>query len=258
MSLDAMLQLVPAFVLVFFRLAGMMLAAPLFGTGRVPKRVRLMFALVLAAGMLPSIPPLARLPETTWQLTAGIAGELVFGLAIGTALNFVFVAVHWAGEIIGQQMGLGLGQVFDPQLGQAGSVVSDLYYLLTLVIFLVINGHHAFLRGVHASFTSLPLMSLGIDRNLLDLVVGLLGAATNIALRLAAPMLVTMLVTDVVLGFISKTIPQVNVMTAGLSLRSVVGMIVLILGLALSSQVIENGFVESMRRIGGALSAGQL
>jgi flagellar biosynthesis protein FliR len=253
MSLDQMLHLVPAFVLVFFRVAGMLMASPLFGTARIPRRVRLMFALVLAAAMVPAIPLPARLPESTWELSAGIAGELVFGVAIGTALNFVFVAVHWAGEIIGQQMGLGLGQVFDPQMGQGGSVVSDLYYLLTLVIFLAVRGHHAFLRGVRASFDSLPLMSVGIDKALLDLVVGLLGAATNLAMQLAAPMLVTMLLTDVVLGFLSKTIPQINVMTAGLALRSVVGIMVLILGLALSSQVIGDGFVEAMKQLGGAL-----
>jgi flagellar biosynthetic protein FliR len=252
MSLEWLLQSVPVFVLVFFRLAGLMLAAPFFGGARIPRRVKLMFALVLAAGLLPGIAAPAALPATTWQLAVGIAGELLFGMAIGTALSFVFVAVHWAGEIIGQQMGLGLGQLFDPQLGQTGAPVADLYYLFTLVTFLLMQGHHAFLRGVRATFDSLPLLSVGMSQGLLDLVTGLLHAATALAIQLAAPMLIAMLLVDVVMGFLSKTMPQINIMTAGLSVRVLCGMVVLILGLMISSEVISQGIVDSVQQIGRA------
>jgi len=257
MSLQQALQFVPTFVLAFFRVAGMMLTVPLFGSARIPRRLKVMFALVLTASLVPTLKPVT-LPATTWQLSAGIAGELLFGLAIGTALSFTFVAVNWAGEIIGQQMGLGIGQVFDPQFGGSGSVIGDLYFFLTLVIFLLVQGHHAFLRGVHASFTTLPLLSVGMTPALLDLVSGLLQSATALALQLAAPMLVTMLLTDVVLGFLGKTIPQINVMTAGLPLRSLLGMVVLIFGLMMTSRVVEQNMkdaaLEIMHAFSGALA----
>jgi len=256
MSLEHALQLVPAFVLVFFRLAGMMVAAPLFGSARVPRRVKVGFALVLAMCLTPTLSSRPSLPQTTWELAAGIGGELIFGLAIGSALGFVFVAVNWAGDIIGQQMGLGIAQAFDPQFGQSGSVVGDLYFYLTLGIFLLARGHHAFLTGVRASFDALPLMSIGMGKGLLDLVVGLLQSATMLAMQLAGPMLVTMLAVDVVLGFLSKTIPQINVMSAGLPLRSLVGIVVLVLGMSMCSRVIEDGMLESMKQIGRALADG--
>lgn len=252
MSLEPVLELVPAFVLVFFRLAGMMITAPLFGSTRVPRRVKLYFALALAVGMVPSVKGPAALPGSTWALAGGIAGELLFGLAIGTALNFVFVAAQWAGEIIGQQMGLGLGQILDPQHGPSGSVVADLYFLLTFLLFLALQGHHAFLRGVRDSFDTLPLLSAGLDRGLFDLVVSLLQSSTGLAMQLAAPTLIAMLVTDVVLGFLGRTMPQINVMSAGLSLRSLVGMFVLLAGMAFTSDAIAAGFVDSIRRIGQA------
>src|SRR4051812_16064780 len=131
MSILQVAQLVPAFVLVFFRIAGMMMAAPFFGSARVPRRVKVLFALVLTVGICPTVAAPKVLPESTWQLAAGIGGELIFGLAIGTALGFTFVAVNWAGDIIGQQMGLGIAQAFDPQFGSAGSVIGDLYFFLT-------------------------------------------------------------------------------------------------------------------------------
>jgi flagellar biosynthetic protein FliR len=253
MSLESLLNFVPTFVLAFFRIAGMMLAAPLFGGSRIPRRVKLLMALVMALAATPAIRLPVSLPPTIWQLGAGIAGELVFGLAIGTALNLVFIAVHWGGEIIGQQMGLGIGQMFDPQSGQTGSVVGDLYFLFSLTLFLIAGGHRMFLAGVLESFHHLPPLTLGMDLNLLDLVVGLMTSAMTLAIRLAGPMLVTMLVVDVVLGFLGRTMPQINVMTAGLSLRSLVGMVVLMMGVAGASQVIGESLMSSLNEVRAVL-----
>ena len=240
-----LLNFVPTFVLVFFRLAGMMLFAPLFGSTRIPRRVRALLVLILALGVTPAVEP-ASLPSSTWRLAMVIGGEMAFGLAMGMALSLVFVAAQWAGELIGQQMGLNLSEVFDPQFGAAGSVLGEMYFMLTLVVFLTLNGHHAMLDGVRDSFTHLPLMTVGIDKPLFDTVVGLLGGATVLAIRLAAPMLVTMLIVDLVLGLIGKTMPQMNVMSAGLTLRAVVGMVIVIAGLSLTSNVIYDALTDAM------------
>jgi flagellar biosynthetic protein FliR len=189
-----------------------------------------------------------RLPDNTWQLAAAIGAELAFGLAMGMVLSLVFIATQWAGEMIGQQMGLNLGSVFDPQFGGQGSVLGDMYFMLTLVVFLAVGGHRSMLEGVRDSFEKLPLLSVGVDRPLFDMLTGLLGGATVLAVRLAAPMLVTMLVVDLVLGLIGKSMPQMNVMSAGLTLRSVVGMVIVIAGLALTSAVIRDSVTDSMRQ----------
>src|SRR5688572_1576074 len=141
------LQLVPTYVLVFFRLAGMTLFAPLFGSARIPRRVKVLLVAVLALGITGGVAP-AQFPLSTWDLAVAIGGEMGFGLAMGMVLSLVFVAAQWAGEMIGQQMGLNLGEVFDPQFGSSGSVLGDLYFMLTLVIFLSVGGHRAMLRGV--------------------------------------------------------------------------------------------------------------
>ena len=250
-----LLQLVPTFVLVFFRLAGMMLFAPLFGSTRIPKRVRALLVLMLAFGVAPSVRP-ATLPSAASELAMAIGGELAFGLAMGMALSLVFVAAQWAGEMIGQQMGLNLSEVFDPQFGSSGSVLGELYFMLTLVVFLTVDGHHAMLKGVHASFEHLPLLSVGIDRGVFETVIGLLGGATVLAIRLAAPMLVTMLIVDLVLGLIGKTMPQMNVMSAGLTLRAVVGMVIVIVSLSLTSSVIREAVLDAMRQTQAGWEAG--
>jgi flagellar biosynthetic protein FliR len=228
--LDDLLQRVPVFVLVFFRLAGMTVMAPLFGSSRIPRRVKVLLVLVLAFGVAGGVKPPDRFPESTWELAVGIGGELAFGVAMGMVMTFTFVAAQWAGEIIGQQMGFNLSEVFDPSFGGGGSLIGDMYFMLTLVIFLAVKGHHAMLLGVRQSFEALPLLSLGIDKPLLDLVVGLLQSATTLALRLAAPMLMT----------------QFNVMQAGMSLRSVVGMVVVIVSLWFTVPVLTGAMRQSM------------
>jgi flagellar biosynthetic protein FliR len=239
MSLTQTLQFVPTFVLVFFRVAGLTIFAPLFGSARIPRRIKLMLCLVMAAGMCGSVTAPARLPQTSWELALGIAGEMAFGLAMGMVLSFTFIATQWAGEIIGQQMGLNMSEVLDPQFGQAGSLVGDLYFMLTLVIFLSIGGHRHMVYAIRMSFDALPLLSLGVDRPLFDWVVGLMQSCTILAMQLAAPVLVTMLVVDLALGCIGKAMPQINVMTAGLTIRSLFGLAVMIAGLYFTVGVIE-------------------
>jgi flagellar biosynthetic protein FliR len=255
MSLESALEFIPAYVLVFFRVAGMMVMAPLLGSARVPKRVKAILAAVIAMGIARGITTHVTLPTTLWGLTIGIGGEMVFGLCMGMILSFIFIAVQWAGEMVGQQMGLNMSEVFDPQFGQRGSLIGDMYFWAATAIFLLINGHHAMLIGMNESFTSLPLLSVGMNKDLFDLMVGLLHATTTLAIQLSAPMLVTMLIVDVALGFVGKTVPQLNLMTAGLPLRALVGMVVLIIGIGMASDVIRGAIFDSMDTVRAAWHA---
>jgi flagellar biosynthetic protein FliR len=241
MALGGLSEFAQVFVLVVFRLGGMMLFAPFFGSAKIPKPVKVLITLVLAAGMCPGVKAPAGLDSLTiWQLTVGIAGEIIFGFAMGMVLSLVFIAAQWAGELIGQQMGFNMSEVFDPQFGQAGSLVGDMYFMLTLVIFLMLRGHYAILHSVRASFDALPLLSVGMSKPLFGLLMGLFTSCTTLAIQLAGPMIVTMLVVDLALGAISKTMPQINVMTAGLTMRSLVGLVVLIVGISLTATVLQS------------------
>src|SRR5258705_10669361 len=115
MTLNLALQFVPTFVLAFFRMAGMMVSVPLFGSARVPRRLKVMFALVLTAAIVPTLKTV-RLPESTWQLAANIGGEKVFVLAVGSAPGFSFVGGGWGGGGKGPEKWLGDGQGVGPRI----------------------------------------------------------------------------------------------------------------------------------------------
>ena len=237
--LQAALNFVPIYMLVLFRIAGMMIWAPLLGSTQIPKSVKALIACVLAASIAPNLTLHVAIPTTSWGLAIAIGGEIIFGAAMGFILSLVFIAAQWAGDIIGQQMGLNLGQTLNPQYGGGGSVVGDLYFYLSLLIFLSIGGHLAMIKGVFDSFTALPLLSVSVSRPLLDTITSVFGGATMLAMQMAAPILVTMLIVDMVLGFVGKTVPQLNIMSAGISMRALAGMMVLIIGLSLTSSIIR-------------------
>ncbi len=247
MQLEGLLNFIPAFVLAFFRLAGLMLTSPLFGSAKVPKRVKVLFASVATMGMMSAIPHDVVFPPTLVGLTFAIGGELIFGAAMGLIVSFTFFSAQWAGEMIGQQIGFNMSEVFDPQYGQAGSLVGDLYFMLALVIFLSIGGHRTLISAVHDSFVSIPLMSLTMNAALFDTFVGLFTTATTLAMRLAAPMFCTMLVVDLAMGCLGKAMPQFNIMTAGLPMRAIVGLLVLWVGVSHTGQVLEGAMIGSLQ-----------
>ena len=220
---------------------------PLLGSQQIPKRIKAMMACVLAASIAPTLVLRVAIPQSAWELALAIAGEIIFCAAIGLILSLIFVAAQWAGEMIGQQMGLNLGQTLNPQYGGGGTVVGDLYFFLTLLIFLSIGGHMALVKGVFDSFAALPLLTVSINQPLLDTIVAVFQGAMMLAMQLAAPMLVTMLIVDLVLGFVGKTVPQLNIMTAGISVRALVGMLVLIVGLGLTSSIIRLNLLSQVK-----------
>jgi flagellar biosynthetic protein FliR len=239
-------------VLVLVRVAAMMMFAPVLGSSRIPRRVKALLAVVLTLGFAAGVPVPPTLPQTIWELTVGIGGEIVFGLAMGMVMSMSFIAAQWAGEMIGMQMGLNMSEVFDPQYGSHGSVIGDMYYMIATITFLVIGGHHAMIRGVQESFRHLPLMTVGMNGSIFSLLIGLVQSSAAIAFRMAAPVLVTMLVVDLALGLVGKAMPQFNVMAVGMSMRSVVGLIIVIIGVGLTSDVITESIMDSLETVRAA------
>src|SRR5208337_628035 len=99
--LQAAFNFVPIYVLVLFRIAGMMIWAPLLGSAQIPRQVKAMIACVLAAAIAPTLSLSVVIPQSAWELAVAIGGEIIFGAAVGMILSSVFIAAQWAGEMIG-------------------------------------------------------------------------------------------------------------------------------------------------------------
>jgi len=222
-NLTHLLPHVPAFLLVMFRLMGLFMFGPVFGANVVPRRVKVMLALVLAFCIYPIIPPQAPVGLTLGNLAVAAGGEMLIGAIIGYLASLPLVAMQLAGVLIGHQLGLGLAQVFNPEFNEQTEVFSQFLFLAGLAAFLILDGHHAMIHALVVSFDNVPLGGYLPDASVVQAVVALLTAGFVLAVQVAAPLLAVIFLETLALGFVARTVPQLNILSLGFPLRIIVG-----------------------------------
>lgn len=222
-----------------------MVFSPFLGNGAIPVPVKAALTLVVTAIVYPLRTP-HQLAFDPWQWTAVAVSELMIGLTLGLAANFMMEAPTLAGQILGVQMGYSLASLFNPDTQADTPVLGTLHSLAALLIFLQLDIHHWLLRAVVASFSYLPA---GASVTNLVSVSTLLHAASGIflaSIQIAAPALVATLVTDVVLGFLGKASPQLPVLFVGLAVKNLLGLTVMIAVIAYWPHTFSERFSQSI------------
>ncbi len=221
------------FVLVFIRMSGLVLFVPFFDETSHPVQVKAGFAALLAVLVsgTATAGPLVGNP-LSWGVGAFVwaaACELGAGAVIGLAANAVLQGVQLAGHIMGRNIGLAIANVIDPARDIEVSIVGQFKMLLLLVIFTAIDGHHVFLLAMAKSYEAVPLAGLQISWPLVDRLVDGVGYLLMVGIALSAPVLTAGLLANVVLGFLGRTVPQMNIFIIGFPVRIMVGFGVILL-----------------------------
>lgn len=232
---------VPVFLLILFRLGGLFLSAPLFSGGHVPIPFKVGLALTLAVSFYPLLQ--TRLFPggiEPFSLLLAIMGEVALGMMIGLAARFFFMAVDLAGELTGIQMGLGIANVVDPQFGQPALVAAEFMSLITVLAFLILEGHHAFLEAIWASFQSIPpgMFSAAAAQAGAPVLVSMFGTSLLLALKLSSPVMVAVLLTNVGMALLVRVVPQLNFLVVGLTVTLIIGLLTLLASLPLMAHLI--------------------
>ena len=214
----------PVFALVLFRLTGLMLVAPIFSSRIIPGRVRVLFIVALGALMFPVVRPDAPANVTLGMAVAGGFGELMIGASIGLTLTILVAGVELAGLMIGMQAGMAMGRIFDPTLGREVNLFGQAFNTVLMLLFLSLGGHRALVAALLDTYSVLPLLSFQVDENLLVLLTEVLTAAFVLAIRLAAPALIALFLTTTAMGFLSRTMPQMNILTVGFTIKAMVAL----------------------------------
>lgn len=242
-----------AFALILARVGTLFIAAPILGNARIPPLVKLGLALVTSLLLLLSMQARgialpAQASEGIFGLTSAAGGELFIGLAIAYTAYLFFTAIQMAGQIIDIQIGFGLVNVIDPGSNQQVSVIGQFYYIIALLFFLALDGHHYLLKALGDSFQLIPPGGLSWFAQ-----AGAAGPKLSefftrlfaIALQVAGPSVATLFLTNVTMGLLSRTIPQMNVFIVGMPLNILVGLGITVLSLKLLGTVLHT-VVSSM------------
>jgi len=238
---------VPTLMLVIFRVAGIFITAPLLSNAAVPVKVKAAMAIVVALAVTARLAVPVTLPADWPTLVLGIGGEMLIGAALGFATNLMFMGVQMGAQQIGQQMGIALANVFNPLAEATTNVMGTLFHLTAVAVFLAIGGHRMMLQGLLGSFEQVPLLGFAMRPAILEVVVGLMTAAFVLAVKVAAPVLVTLMLTSVAMGLIQRTMPQFNILSAGFQVRILAAGLVLAVGVPSLIYLIEQGWAVTMR-----------
>ncbi len=218
------------FLLIFARLSGMFMVAPIFSSRQIPVRFKVFMIVVLAAALAYFIP--AHLPsEITTPLLFlwAMFLEIAVGYTIGFVAFMVLSGIQLAGQLMDMQLGFGIVNVVDPQSGNQIPLMGNLTQTLALLMYLAINGHHYLLQGLVDSYHFIPVLGFHISEDLISQLTVLGAAMFVIAVKIAAPIVIAVLTSDIAMGFINRTVPQMNVFVVGLPLKIMVGVVALLI-----------------------------
>ncbi len=211
------------FVLVLIRVWGVLAASPVLGDAAVPQRIKVTTAFVLALVFHPILPDYAVSYRSIGAYLVLVAQELLIGLALGMIGQVLFAAVRVAGEIAGFQMGLSMAGVFDPQTQQQNSIISEMQYVFAILAFLLADGHHVFIQAIVESYRLLPLGAANLSAPVTQAMINLTAGIFTLGFQLGAPLIISLLIINIILGFIARAVPQMNVFVVGSPLTILLG-----------------------------------
>lgn len=218
-----------AFALVFLRVSAFIMVMPIFGVGSVPSPIKVLFALVVSFIVFPTVGwrQMQIDPESLAIVTL-VVKELFVGLTFGFLTRAFFVALTMAGQLISVSLGASSGQLFNPALGETSAAFDQFYGILAALFFLAINGHHLLISGIADSYKLVSIDQITVALTGLKDVGGLVSTTMAVGLKVAAPVMVSILFVNVGMALIGRAVPQINILITSLPVNTLVGLFVII------------------------------
>jgi flagellar biosynthetic protein FliR len=252
------------FILVFARLATMIALSPVIGSGNVPARTKIAFAFFLSLIVFPIVardmPPLPGQIVMYWIL---VLRESLIGLLVGAITSLMFAAVQLSGQVFGIQIGFGIVNVIDPLSEEQTSLLGEFVFIIAILLFLVMDGHHVLIKIIANSYSVVPMGSFSFTETLGGEVSHWLTKAFLIAFKIGAPMIFCLLLISVAMGVIARAVPQMNIFIVGMPINIFVGLFVMSAALMLFAYMLRGFFNETfidlwrLMKISGGLIAGK-
>jgi flagellar biosynthetic protein FliR len=240
---------VPTLLMVLFRLTGLFLTAPLLSHVAIPPTVKGLLAVIMSLGVTARMTTPVPLPPEWTALVLGLGGEILLGATIGYAAGLIFMGIELGAEQIAQQMGIALASVFNPMFEDSSNVLAGLMSMAAMTIFLVIGGHRLLISGMVDTFGTVPLMGYGMHAGVLDAMVELLRVSFMLSIKLAAPALVALFLASISMGFVQRTMPQLNILSAGFQIRVLLGLAIVTASVTTLLPLMERGWSLTMDQL---------
>ncbi|KLN96290.1 flagellar biosynthetic protein FliR [Moellerella wisconsensis] len=227
-----LLAILNQYFYIVVRLLAFMTIAPLFSEKAFPKKIKLLLALSISILVFPNI-------TTNKTAILSLEGvmiiilQMIIGLLIGFALQFMIVTVKYIGELIGMQMGLSFAMFVDPSGGPNMPVISRFLNLIFILLLFSFNTHLWFLYLLVDSFNVIPISSIPLNKQGIWLIIQSAGYIFLYGLLFSLPFIFTLLMINIALGILNRMTPQLSVFVIGFPITMLSGIIIIFFSLPL-------------------------
>ncbi len=236
------------FLLILIRMTGLFIITPVFSRDNMPSIFKIGLAFFCSV-ILINVLDVGALSITPYELIIFSIKELLVGLMLGFISYLFFTSLYLAGQIVDMQMGFGMVNVLDPQHNIQVPVTGTLYYIISLLIFLTLDGHHTLLEALVKSYEYVPIGQFKFADGIINQLIRILTQTFIIGFKISGPVLAAILLADVLLGILAKTMPQMNVFVVGMPLKILVGIATIIITLPLFIATLQHIFTNMYEEI---------
>lgn len=246
---------ISTYIYVLARISCLFVSAPFFSSKSLPIKVKTVLSILLAFIITPTItqsvlPDPLSIPGMLLMLQ-----QLLIGLTIGLIFQFIFHISVVGGQIVAMQSGLGFASFVDPTNHETLPVISEFYLMITLLLFLISNGHIFLISVIHKSFTLLPVSSSTILNFSFVEIVTYFGDIFSGALAIAIPAIIALLIVNITLAIMTKASPQLNIFTIGFPLMLLIGLFIMYVNFSeivtQTEHILATGYKDTLDLLGG-------
>ncbi|MCK5681517.1 flagellar type III secretion system protein FliR [bacterium] len=218
------------FFLLTTRIASLIFFFPVLSNKAVPLTFKAGLSMLLALLFFDLVPEISGTPLFTRNLVEialALLSEMAIGMLVGLLAGMLFGAVQTAGQMIGFQMSFAMANVVDPVTSMQVPLIAQLYYMLAMLLFLAFGAHRWVFKALAESFEMIPLAGFTPGEGMLELMLRYSAAIFSTAIKIAAPLMAALLLSDVSLGVVARTAPQMNIFIVGMPLKILLGMLLI-------------------------------
>jgi flagellar biosynthesis protein FliR len=217
------------FTFLFLRIGAILIMIPVIGERTVPLGVKGGLAILISLLLLPTVqatfPKLHSESEAEiFLLVIAMCSEVLIGIVIGFAAKIIFAGIQFAGEMIGVQIGFSIVNIIDPISSNQVSVISEFQYLVALLIYLAVDAHHIFILAIADSYQFVSPFAYHFSGSLVQYILVFSKELFITAIKISAPIMAVLFFTNVALGIVARTVPQINIFIVGFPLQIAVGL----------------------------------
>lgn len=233
-------------LLVFVRVLGLLLIVPILSNKSVPYITKIAFSFFLTLIIISTIDfPSVTSSTDLVNYAILVTKEFITGWLMGFGAYMVFAVLSLAGQFIDSQIGFSMVNVFDPMSQIQLTITGNLYYYVLIIIAIIMNAHHLFIRALIDSFSFIPLGEIVLSADLHKTIIDFVTRYFALSLQIAAPIFFIMIITNVVLGILARTVPQLNMFVIGFPIKILFGLLTVYLTLSMFSWISDTLIGES-------------